>query len=169
MEARETARDLGIVENNFKKINSSKDSTLTLSIGDNQKLPNWYLYGEKALIKEIELLQSRESDEPFIARVNEIDYEIDKIKNNTELKFLKSREDDALYVDKIFELTAEKDKLINQKYNLDGVDFVTLTKSPIEKTSNSKTLLKVLLGAIVGFIFGLFVILIQSALTVKEA
>ena len=83
MEARETARDLGIIENNFKKINSSKDSTLTLSIGDNQKLPNWYLYGEKALTKEIELLKSRQSDEPFIARVNEIDYEIDKIKNNT--------------------------------------------------------------------------------------
>ena len=168
MEARETARDLGIIENNFKKINSSKDSTLTLSIGDNQKLPNWYLYGEKALTKEIELLKSRQSDEPFIARVNEIDYEIDKIKNNTELKYLKSREDDALYVDKIFELTAQKNKLINQKYNLDGIDFVTLTKSPIEKTSNSKTLLKVLLGAIVGFIFGLFVILIQNVLKAKE-
>ena len=169
MEARETARDLGIIENNFKKINSSKDSTLTLSIGDNQKLPNWYLYGEKALTKEIELLKSRQSDEPFIARVNEIDFEIDKIKNNTELKYLKSREDDTLYVDKIFELTAQKNKLINQKYNLDGIDFVTLTKSPIEKTSNSKTLLKVLLGAIVGFIFGLFVILIQNALKAKEA
>ena len=169
MEARETARDLGIIENNFKKINSSKDSTLTLSIGDNQKLPNWYLYGEKALTKEIELLKSRQSDEPFIARVNEIDYEIDKIKNNTELKYLKSREDDTLYVDKIFELTAQKNKLINQKYNLDGIDFVTLAKSPIEKTSNSKTLLNVLLGAIVGFIFGLFVILIQNALKVKEA
>ena len=168
MEARETARDLGIIENNFKKINSSKDSTLTLSIGDNQKLPDWYLYGEKALTKEIELLKSRQSDEPFIARVNEIDFEIDKIKNNTELKYLKSREDDTLYVDKIFELTAQKNKLINQKYNLDGIDFVTLTKSPIEKTSNSKTLLKVLLGAIVGFIFGLFVILIQNALKAKE-
>jgi len=168
MEARETARDLGIVENNFKKINSSKDSTLTLSIGDNQKLPNWYLYGEKALSKEIELLQSRESDEPFIARINEIDYEIDKIKNNTELKFLKSREDDSLFVDKIFELTAEKNKLLSQNFNLDDVDFVTLTKSPIEKRSNSKTLLKVLLGAIVGFIFGLFVIFIQSALRAKE-
>jgi LPS O-antigen subunit length determinant protein (WzzB/FepE family) len=169
MEARETARDLGIIENNFKKINSSKDSTLTLSIGDNQKLPNWYLYGEKALTKEIELLKSRQSDEPFIARVNEIDFEIDKIKNNTELKYLKSREDDTLYVDKIFELTAQKNKLINQKYNLDDIDFVTLTKSPIEKMSNSKTLLKVLLGAIVGFIFGLFVILIQNAFKAKEA
>ena len=72
-------------------------------------------------------------------------------------------------MDKIFELTAQKNKLINQKYNLDGIDFVTLTKSPIEKTSNSKTLLKVLLGAIVGFIFGLFVILIQNALKAKEA
>jgi len=65
-------------------------------------------------------------------------------------------------VDKIPELTAQKNKLTNQKYNLDGVDFVTLTKSPVEKTSNSETLLKVLLGAIVGFIFGLFVIFIQS-------
>jgi len=168
VEARETARDLGIIDNNFKKINSSKDSTLTLSIGDNQKLPDWYLYGEKALTKEIELLKSRQSDEPFIARVNEIDYEIDKIKNNTELRYLKSREDDTLYVDKIIELKAQKNKLINQKYNLTDIDFITLTKSPIEKTSNSKTLLKVLLGAIVGFIFGIFVILIQNALKAKE-
>jgi len=74
-----------------------------------------------------------------------------------------------LYVDKIIELTAQKNKLINQKYNLDGIDLVILTKSPIEKTSNSKTLLKVLLGAIVGFIFGLFVILIQNVLKAKEA
>ena len=72
-------------------------------------------------------------------------------------------------MDKIFQLTAEKNKLLNQKYNLDGSDFVTLTKSPVEKTSNSKTRLNVLLGAIVGFIFGLFVILIQNALKVKEA
>jgi len=169
VEARETARDLGIIENNFKKINSSKDSTLTLSIGDNQKLPNWYLYGEKALSKEIELLQSRKSDESFIARINEIDYEIDKIKNNTELKFLKSREDDALYVDELFKLTAEKNKLLNQKYDLGDINFVTLTKSPLEKTSNSKTLLMVILGAIAGFIFGFFVISIQGALRLKQA
>jgi len=51
---------------------------------------------------------------------------------------------------------------------LDGIDFVTLAKSPIEKTSNSKTLLKVLLGAIVGFIFGLFVIFIQSIILKKN-
>ena len=50
----------------------------------------------------------------------------------------------------------------------DEIDFVTLTKSPIEKTSNSKILLKVLLGAIVGFIFGLFVIYIKNALGTKE-
>jgi len=171
MEAREMARDLGIVENNFnnfKNIISPKNPMLTFSIGDNQKFPTWYLYGEKALSKEIELLQSRKSDEPFIARINEIDYEIDKIKNNLELKFLKSRVDDALYVDKIIELSAETKRLLNQNINLDGVDFVTLTKSPIEKTLNSKSPLKVLLGAIVGFIFGLFVIFIQSALKEKE-
>ena len=52
----------------------------------------------------------------------------------------------------------------NQKYNLDDIDFVTLTKSPIEKTSNSKTLLKALMGAIVGFIFGLFIIFIQNTI-----
>ena len=87
-----------------------------------------------------------------------------KIKHNSELKFLRFREDDPLYMDKILDLIAEKNKLLSKIYN-----SITLTKSPIEKTSNSKILPKVLIWAIAVFTLGLFVIIIQGALRAKEA
>jgi len=58
----EIAKDLGIEENNFKKIVSNQSDSLNLSIGDNQNLPKWYLYGANALSKELDILNNRKVD-----------------------------------------------------------------------------------------------------------
>jgi chain length determinant protein (polysaccharide antigen chain regulator) len=69
-EAAKIARSLGIIENNFKLISGDKiNSNLTIAIGENKDLPQWYLYGEKALLERVELLESRISDEHFIPKL----------------------------------------------------------------------------------------------------
>jgi chain length determinant protein (polysaccharide antigen chain regulator) len=73
------ARSLGIIENNFKLIKGDgASSDLTNAIGESKDLPDWYLYGEKALLQRVDLLQNRTSDEPFILELGALD--IEKIK-----------------------------------------------------------------------------------------
>jgi len=58
------AQSLGIIENNlriFKDINA-----VNIAIGESNNLPDWYLYGQKALLQRIDILVNRSSDEPFI-------------------------------------------------------------------------------------------------------
>ena len=41
--------------------------TKNIVLGDNeQMLPDWYLYGEKALKERVEMLKNRTNDDPFI-------------------------------------------------------------------------------------------------------
>jgi chain length determinant protein (polysaccharide antigen chain regulator) len=42
-------------------------------------VPDWYLYGEKALLQRIEILESRTSDEPFIPELVPLDIEKNKL------------------------------------------------------------------------------------------
>ena len=51
IDAAKLAKSLGIIENNFKLIKGDgASSDLTIAIGENKDLPEWYLYGEKALL-----------------------------------------------------------------------------------------------------------------------
>jgi LPS O-antigen subunit length determinant protein (WzzB/FepE family) len=67
--ASELAKTLGIKENNFKLLSEDAiDFNFT-----NPKLPQWYLYGERALNERIKLLKARSNDEPFIQGLLELD------------------------------------------------------------------------------------------------
>ena len=107
IEAKDIAEEMGIIENNFKKIQSNNTATLNLSIGDNQKLPDWYLYGSKVLAKRINLLTNRKNDDSFIPRITEIDKEIQAIKENPELLKLKQRKNDDAFIARITEIDKE--------------------------------------------------------------
>jgi len=69
----EIAKDLGIEENNFKKIQSNQSDSLNLSIGDNQNLPKWYLYGANALSKELDILNNRKVDSSVSQEIRKLE------------------------------------------------------------------------------------------------
>ena len=70
------AKSLGIVNNNFSQIGDENiTSNLIIAIGDNQTLPDWYLYGEKALLERANILSNRENDEPFIPQLIKLEAE----------------------------------------------------------------------------------------------
>ena len=78
-EAAKLAKSLGIVENNlniFKDINA-----VNIAIGDSNNLPDWYLYGEKALLERIEILANRPSDDPYIPELVYLNIEKDRLES----------------------------------------------------------------------------------------
>jgi len=116
-DAASIAAELGIIENNFKKISNNKfnNSDLTIAIGDNQKLPQWYLYGEKALLKEMQTLENRKNDDPYIPEIVNLQNQINTIKNDKDLLALKNRENDDPYISEIVTLKNEIDNIENDK------------------------------------------------------
>jgi len=79
-EAAILAKSLNIIENNlnmFKDINA-----VQLAIGENNTLPDWYLYGEKALLKRIDILANRLSDAPYIPALDLLNNEKDSIESS---------------------------------------------------------------------------------------
>ena len=165
IEAKDIADEMGIIENNFKKIQSDNTATLNLSIGDNQKLPDWYLYGSKVLAKRINLLTNRKNDDSFIPRITEIDKEIQAIKENTELKTLKERESDNPYIERLRVLDVEKTRLKSFKFNSEGWSLVTTDKMPnIGQPTESKKLLSIAIAGVSGVLVGLILIPILNIL-----
>ena len=79
--AAKLARSLGVVENNlniFKDINA-----VNIAIGESNNLPDWYLYGEKALLQRIDILVNRSSDEPYIPKLILLNIEKDRLKSES--------------------------------------------------------------------------------------
>jgi len=59
-------------------IDDSGASSSSYRAYQDEKLPNWYLYGQKALLERVELLKSRTNDEPYIPELLVLDN--DKLK-----------------------------------------------------------------------------------------
>jgi LPS O-antigen subunit length determinant protein (WzzB/FepE family) len=81
--AAKLAKSLGVIENNlniFRDINA-----VTIAIGESNSLPDWYLYGEKALLQRIDVLVNRHSDAPYIPELVALNTEKDRLKSEHNL------------------------------------------------------------------------------------
>jgi LPS O-antigen subunit length determinant protein (WzzB/FepE family) len=108
------AKSLGIIENNFKTINNDESNfDLTIAISENKQLPDWYLYGEKALLQRIKLLGSRTSDDPFIPGLVALKNKINEIQNNNLLKTLEARQDDSPFIPELVTLKNQINEIQN--------------------------------------------------------
>ncbi len=108
------AKSLGIIENNFKLINDDgASSDLTIAIGESKDLPEWYLYGEKALIQRVELLENRMNDDPFIPELVTLNNQLNEVQNNNLLKTLETRQDDGPFIPEIVTLNNQLNEVQN--------------------------------------------------------
>jgi chain length determinant protein (polysaccharide antigen chain regulator) len=193
-DAARLARSLGIKENNFKLIGDDEtNSNLTIAIGENKDLPQWYLYGEKALLERVELLESRTSDDPFIPKLvtllNKIELlesrtsddpfipeivvlknQLNEIQNNNLLETLEARQDDSPFVAEIVKLDIEKIKLESAIIDLTGVSSMQISQAAISPTIPIKPNKRmiVVLAFIGSFMMSIFLALIMNALKPDE-
>ena len=164
------ANSLGIKENNFDQVAGDKiNSNLIVALGENhplpgatQSLPIWYLYGERAILERVNVLETRISDEPFILELMDLDNE--KLKLESSLI--------GVFLAELVELDNEKLKLESSLSLIDTIGFNTMQLSqaaitPIIPIKPNKRLI-VLLAFIVGFIFSIFVVLVMNVLEPNE-
>jgi LPS O-antigen subunit length determinant protein (WzzB/FepE family) len=138
-DAAKIAKSLGIKENNFKLIGDDEtNSNLTISIGENKDLPQWYLYGEKALLERVALLESRTSDDPFIPEIVTLKNQLNEVQNNNLLETLEARQDDSPFVAEIIKLDNEKIKLDSTIIDSTGVYSMQISQVAINPTSPIK-------------------------------
>lgn len=164
-DAAKVAGGLGIKDNNFKKVSDKQNSTLTVAIGDNQKLPKWYLYGESALLQEVELLKNRANDDPYVPKIVDLQSQLDTIKSDQKLKTLESRTDDSPFIAEIVKLDVEKTRLQSIVFDDTGINMMRISQHaiPPQYPIKPKKKLIVAVSAIAGLIFGVLWVLISRA------
>jgi len=81
--ALEMAKELGVIENNLSRSinNKSINNSTSIHFSDRNSLPNWYLFGSKAIQKEIQLLKSNQHS--FIPAIAKLEIETIKLKSFT--------------------------------------------------------------------------------------
>jgi LPS O-antigen subunit length determinant protein (WzzB/FepE family) len=163
------AKELGIKKNNFKQIDSNDNdkssSILTFSIADNQKVPDWYLYGEDALLKRIDVLSSRENDNPYVPEIVILQSQLKAISSNQTLKTLENRTDDSPVIDEINKLNIEAIKLKSFKPSSAGINSMQLNQhafAPNDPIKPNKRLI-VSVAAVFGFILSIMLVLLINA------
>ena len=161
------AKSLGIKDNNFKKINSNNqsNSTLTVAIGDNQKLPKWYLYGEDALNNEIKILKNRENDDPYVPEIVNLQNKLNEINSNQTLKTLEKRKDDSPFIAEINKLDVEAIKLKSYQFDEKNIHAMQINQWAFvpEQPIKPKKRLIVAIAAIAGFILSVLLVLLMNA------
>jgi LPS O-antigen subunit length determinant protein (WzzB/FepE family) len=161
------AKSLGIIDNNFKKINSEKsqNSMLSADINNNQTLPKWYLYGEKALLKELNILKNRVNDDPYIPEIITLQNELSIIKSNQALKTLEARQDDSPFIAEINKLAIETTRLKSFKPSSIGINAMQINQYAYapETPIKPKKKLIVTVAFVTGFIFSIFLAFIMNA------
>ena len=167
-DAAKLARSLGVKENNFKLIGDETNSNLTIAIGENNNLPKWYLYGEKALLERVELLESRTSDDPFIPELVILKNQLNEVQNNNLLKTLEARQDDSPFVAEIIKLDIEKIELESTIIDLTGVNTMQINQVAISEPIKSNKRMIVVTAFIVSFMMSIFLALIMGALRPDE-
>ena len=173
--AAKLAGSLGIIDNNLGKINESNiDINLNIAINDDASLPEWYLFGEKALLERVELLKSRTNDAPFIPELVSLNSQINEIQNNNLLKTLEERQDDSPYVifinrqgeekNLIIELDVEAAKLKSVAMNIEGIDAMQVQQYASAKPIpiNSPNKLLIVLALFAGFVMSIPLALIMN-------
>jgi len=172
------AKSLGVIENNlniFKDINA-----VNIAIGESNNLPDWYLYGEKALIKRVELLENLRSDDPFTPELVTLNNQLNEVQNNNVLETLKERKNDIPFIKTtqtdsagniiivypINDLITEKNRLESIPIDMNGVSSMQLSqislppKSPIKPNKR----MIVMLAFIGSFMMSIFLALILGLL-----
>lgn len=160
------AKSLGIKENNFKMFKDRNvNSDLTISIGENNSLlPEWYLYGENALVKRLELLKNRKNNDPFIPKLAELISQKKSIEQNPILKTLIKRVSDTPFIPEINVLDVEKLKLESKVIDLTGFDAMQLSQDSFYMPIKSKKIMIVLLSFILSLVASILLALFMNAL-----
>lgn len=184
-DAAKLAKSIGIIENNFKLISDDQISTNLTIFGKINDLPQWYLYGEKALLEKVEILKSRTSDDPYIPELvgvlNRIESlrnqsignpfikelvdllnQLNTVQNNNTLLTLEKRQDDEIYIDEIIDLDLEKKQLESIDIDFGNFTAMKIHQAPVinqvkQASKNIMLAVIIFLGLLLGILLAIMI------------
>jgi len=130
------ANYVGIEDNNINnvRLNATQGDSVYEIFLDGT-FPEWYVYGSKALLKKIEILEKRTNDDPYIEDLLIMQNKLHEVRNNNKLRTLQNRIDDTLFIKNFIPLENELLKL----KQFDPIDF-KFNVMELMKTAHSKAL-----------------------------
>jgi len=179
------AQTLGIKDNNFNFF-SQQESEVSITVGVETKIPEWYFYGEIALLKRIELLENRKNNDAFTPEIASLELELSQVKNNAELTYLKSKQNNlnegcsplvanenelkkGCNLDGVNNLDLEKLKLKSSIIdNLDDINAINIASSASLQVIPTNKRRFVLLSFFGSFMMSIFLVLVMNALKPDE-
>ena len=160
------AASLGIIESNLNQLNkSSNNMNLNIAIQSGTNIPDWYLYGETALLKMIDSLESRASDDPYIPELAILDNQLKEINNNTLLQTLEQRLDDSPFIAEISLLDIETIKLESIRPDSTDISAMQLYQAATSEIipTKSKNRLIIALAFIGSFMLSILLVFLMNA------
>ena len=164
-QASKLANVTGIIDNNF---NNQVIENIKIEINDGSGLPEWYQYGELALLEKISLLKNRLNDDDYLYGLIDLKKELHQTENNTYLQSLEEGQDDIKMTDEIINLYAEINRLdLNGKDLqlslpiINAAQFTSNINIGVIKQNKSRF---VFLAFVVSFIISILVTLLRYAL-----
>ena len=165
------AASLGIIESNLNQLNkgtNNMNSNIAIQSGTN--LPDWYLFGETALLKMIDSLESRASDDPYIPELAILDNQLKEINNNTLLQTLEQRLDDSPFIAEISLLDIETIKLESIRPDSTDISAMQLYQAATSEIipteiipTKSKNRLIIALAFIGSFMLSILLVFLMNA------
>ena len=154
------AKSLDVYDNNLNKYRVTEpNSSVSLSFGNMSDLPQWFLYGQKALENQLQMIELRETNDSFIPNLSNITIELNEsISLLAEMRKSKSSESDWLNESKF---SANYIKLDMEKIFLENIQSMKIKEiNPIVVTQFANSTFfssqkNILIPLILAFFFGL--------------
>jgi len=144
---------------------SQKKTSSQLRI--NGKAPSNYWKGSSILEAELASLESRESNDAYIAGLSDLNRQLSALKVNQRVELLKKRTDFVPFNEELRQLAIQKTKLEKAMFQLKKAEFTAFNLAyPIVKPTKPvapKKSLILAVSIVLGLILGIFMALIRSA------
>ncbi len=138
-----------------------------LKIDFTKRYPSGYWMGATVLAEEIDRLQNRTTDDPFITELPELFKQLEDLKVNERIQTILARKDNLPFSDKLRQLVNERKMLNKALQALNTADFkvVQTVQSPLlpSKPIKPKKALILAVAAVLGLMLGIFIALIRHA------
>ena len=163
------AKSLDVYDNNLNKFRVTEpNSSVSLSFGNMSDLPQWFLYGQKALENQLQMIELRETNDSFIPNLSNITIELNEsISLLAEMRKSKSSESDWLNESKF---SANYIKLDMEKIFLENIQSMKIKEiNPIVVTQFANSTFfssqkNILIPLILAFFFGLLLSVFSLAI-----
>jgi LPS O-antigen subunit length determinant protein (WzzB/FepE family) len=148
----------------FKKDKDNEEIYSPINLEAEWAFPKWYLFGERALKKEIESLKQRNDNNFYNAEIATLRLKLETNPLNEKIKTLEQRKNESPYINKFNELNLEFETLSAIKLNPIGIDVAEISRRsvPLKNPIGYKKLLIVSITFIAGLLLSMLIAVILS-------